>query len=280
MKVRSYQDVLDRILTAIGKSPHLTICHHSNSTTTPSSSLPYPLYCIQYTSKQPNSSLIYISAGIHGDEPAGVECAIRLIEQLSDKKRYKYWDSLLDRFNWMISPCDNPYGYERNIRENADGLDLNRMFETPQHTKETEFIADSLNHISIPKHISREKGSKRLAITVALDLHEDMDSDGFYLWERRRSYHTPIGDVIVNKVNTVCSINRTSKIEGHYNQNGVITLLDQITSKGWTRGRYLAEYEDTSCLILETPTWVDWNSRIKAHMMAIQAAIDMFANPM
>ncbi|RKU31859.1 hypothetical protein C6497_00835 [Candidatus Poribacteria bacterium] len=225
--------------------------------------------------------LVYVSAGIHGDEPAGVECAIRLIQQLSDNQQYKYWDFLLDTYNWMISPCDNPYGYERDTRENAVGLDLNRMFETPEQTKETEFIVESIRRIPQQKHINSHAGSNRLAITLALDLHEDMDSAGFYLWERRRTYHKPIGDAIVAKVNSVCNINRSSIIEGHHNDNGVITLLDQITSKGWTRGRYLAEHENTPCLILETPTRLDWNTRVKAHMVAIQAAIDMlYVNPL
>ncbi len=275
VRVRNYQDVLDRILPAIEKSELLTICHHSNSTPTPSNCLSYPLYCIRYTVKHSNSPLVYVSAGIHGDEPAGVECAVRLIEQLSDNQRYKYWDFLLDTYNWMISPCDNPYGYERDMRENSVGLDLNRMFETPGHAKETEFIVESLKRNQQQKHISSDEGSERLTINLALDLHEDMDSAGFYLWERRRTYHTPIGDAIVNKVNSVCSINRTSTIEGHHNINGVITLLDQITSKGWTRGRYLAEYENTPCLILETPTRLTWDTRITAHMMAVQTAIDM-----
>ena len=85
VKVRNYQDVLDRILPAIEKSELLTICHYSDSTPSPSNSLSYPLCSIRCTSKQSNSPLVYVSAGIHGDDPAGVECAIRLIEQLSDK---------------------------------------------------------------------------------------------------------------------------------------------------------------------------------------------------
>lgn len=275
VRVRNYQDVLERILPAIDKSDLLTICHHSDSTPSPSNSLSYPLYCIRYTVKHSNSPLVYVSAGIHGDEPAGVECAVRLIEQLSDNQRYKYWDFLIDTYNLIISPCDNPYGYERDIRENSVGLDLNRMFETPRQVKETEFIVESLERSQQQKDISNDDGSKQFAITLALDLHEDMDSTGFYLWERRKSYHTPIGDAIINKINSVCSINRTPIIEGHHNDNGVITLLDQITSKGWTRGRYLAEYEDTPCLILETPTRLTWDTRITTHMMAVQTAIDL-----
>src|SRR6185369_15000580 len=58
---------------------------------------------------------IYISAGIHGDEPAG-PLAVR---------------ELLARNNWpdcadiWICPCLNPTGFQLNKRESAHGADLN-----------------------------------------------------------------------------------------------------------------------------------------------------------
>lgn len=277
MKVRNYQDVLDRIFPALDRSEQLTVCHHTHSALPHSEYPSYPLYCLYYTNSLSSSPLIYVSAGIHGDEPAGVECAIRIIEQLSDHRQYNYCESLLDKFNWVISPCDNPFGYERDIRENRVGLDLNRMFENPNQTLETEFITKSLMRLpyhKVQKHLSENIESKRVTIEIALDLHEDKDSSGFYLWERRKANHSPIGTAIVNKVEAVCPINQESMIEDHTNVNGVITLLDQVTSKGWTRGRYLAEQENTRCLILETPTRLDWDTRINAHMLALQAVIE------
>lgn len=277
MRVRNYADVTDRILAAVGKSERLTVWHQATTAPSPT---PYPLYCLRYTAQPKNPSLIYVSAGIHGNEPAGVECAIRLIELLAGNHQT---NSLFpfDTYNWLISPCDNPYGYERDIRENAEGLDLNRVFDDPTSCSETTFIVESLQQFQ-PRHTQKQLGQntmdKRHRLQLALDLHEDIDSSGFYLWERRRSQHLPIGAAVVNNVETICSINREHLIEDHRNKNGVITLLDRVTTKGWTRGRYLGEQVNTRCLILETPTRLDWETRIAAHMVAIKTAIKNVSN--
>lgn len=273
MKVRNYADVTDRILEALRKSEQLTVWHQASIA--PSS---YTLSCLRWTAKQKSSPLIYVSAGIHGDEPAGVECAVRLIELLADHDKNNPFP--FNEYNWLISPCDNPHGYERDIRENAAGLDLNRMFETPTLCPETTFIAQSLQR---KKSVHVEKGNnniitEKVAIELALDLHEDNDSDGFYLWERRTSQCFPIGNVIVKNVEKLCAINQDPLIEKHRNENGVITLLDKVTTKGWTRGRYLAEQINTRCLILETPTQLEWETRIAVHMKAIQTAVKSTLN--
>ena len=274
MRIRNYADIVQRILHAVKKSERLTVWHQAKTAPPANLSLnpPYPLYCLHYTSQQNNSSTIYVSAGIHGDEPAGVECAIRLIEQLANNEEHNHSTFPIDKYNWLISPCDNPFGYEQNIRENDAGLDLNRMFRTPHQCPETAFISESL--LCLQCQPFRNTNTKRnLTIDLALDLHEDSDSNGFYLWERRTSQCFPIGNAVIKNVEGLCPINRKPIIENHCNGNGVITLLDKITTKGWTRGRYLAEQVNTRCLILETPTQLEWETRIGVHRIAIQTAI-------
>ena len=257
MKVRNYADVVTRLLTALEKSNHLTVWHRMSTQS-------YPLYCLHYAAEHTDTALIYVSAGIHGDEPAGVECAIRLIELLADKQQCNLYPFPLDEYNWLISPCDNPYGYEHDLRENDEGFDLNRMFEAPIQYAETTFISESL---------LRTQEHNNTKVQLALDLHEDRDSDGFYLWERRASMTLPIGDEVIQQVRQECPINQRYMIEDHCNDNGVITLLDSVTTKGWTRGRYLAEQIKTRCLILETPTTLNMDARVKTHMLSIQTAV-------
>src|SRR5688572_24827862 len=59
---------------------------------------------------------IYLSAGIHGDEPAGPLALLELFTA-------GFFDT---RANWFICPLLNPSGFLRGTRENADALDLNR----------------------------------------------------------------------------------------------------------------------------------------------------------
>src|SRR5262249_26258888 len=66
-------------------------------------------------------SRIYISAGIHGDEPAGPLAARQLLEE-------NEWPA--DVSLWLL-PCLNPTGFELHRRENAKGIDLNRQYHQP-----------------------------------------------------------------------------------------------------------------------------------------------------
>ena len=53
---------------------------------------------------------IYISAGIHGDEPAGPLAALRLLQE-------NRWPEHAEIF---LLPCLNPVGFTLNQRENAE----------------------------------------------------------------------------------------------------------------------------------------------------------------
>src|SRR5688572_20217769 len=68
--------------------------------------------------KPDTSRKIYISTGIHGDEPAG-PLAIRQL-MLEDR-----WPANAEIW---VCPCLNPTGFLLNRRESAKGVDLNRDY--------------------------------------------------------------------------------------------------------------------------------------------------------
>ncbi len=75
--------------------------------------------------------LLFIG-GVHGDEPEGVELAMRLLEHLKlSPKQHTYTP-------WILIPCLNPDGYENNSRTNANGVDLNRNYPAKNWQKEYE----------------------------------------------------------------------------------------------------------------------------------------------
>jgi len=58
---------------------------------------------------------VYVSAGIHGDEPAGPLAVRQLLQADAWPAGPGYW----------ICPCLNPGGFRLHRRENPEGLDLN-----------------------------------------------------------------------------------------------------------------------------------------------------------
>ncbi len=65
---------------------------------------------------------IFIFAAIHGNEQAGIPLCYRLMERL------RHRCDLLDKYRILIIPNANPDGVVRNVRGNANGIDLNRNF--------------------------------------------------------------------------------------------------------------------------------------------------------
>src|SRR5580658_1412778 len=61
---------------------------------------------------------IYLSAGIHGDEPAPPLALLSMIESGD-------FDA---RATWFLCPLLNPDGFVTGVRENASGIDLNRDY--------------------------------------------------------------------------------------------------------------------------------------------------------
>ncbi len=95
---------------------------------------------------------------MHGDEPAGPLAVLRLLQEDD-------WPG--DAAIWLC-PCLNPTGFPLNRRENASGIDLNRDY---RHLQSAEVRA----------HVAWLERQPRF--DLALCLHEDWESNGFYLYE-------------------------------------------------------------------------------------------------
>ncbi len=101
---------------------------------------------------------IHLSAGVHGDEPAGVLALPALIE-----------NEALDRaFSYRIWPCMNPTGFDARTRRSADGIDINRTFGRGGSSPEARAIVMS----------NRDR-----KFVLALDLHEDDEAAEPYCYE-------------------------------------------------------------------------------------------------
>src|SRR5882724_1465461 len=86
-----------------------------------------PLFALTKRTPGPRPR-IYLSAGIHGDEPAPPLALLRLLDQ-------GFFDA---RATWFLCPLLNPIGMSLRTRENADKIDLNRDY---RQTKSVEIAA-------------------------------------------------------------------------------------------------------------------------------------------
>ena len=255
-KVRSYTEVIHRLKNLRERLNNFVItklgevhCSTEN----------YDMFCIQVgTSANPYVKRICLAAGIHGDEPAGVEAMLTFLENFDE------YAALLEGVEVIILPCDNPFGYERNVRGNADGLDLNQQFRDSNRTPEILMIKKAIGQYNFD---------------MSLDFHEDVEAEGFYLWERKFPNLKSIGDAVIQRMAQEYPIERKSQIEGFPNRQGVILLDNRPLEKGWTLEHYLFRNGTKYCLTLETPVNMSLQKRVEMHLFALKTSLQLLMLP-
>lgn len=193
---------------------------------------------------------LYLSAGIHGDEPAGPLAVRQLL-------RENRWPANLEI--WLC-PCLNPTGFANNRRENQHGQDLNRQY---LHLEAAETRA----------HVDWLKTAPIFDVTLCL--HEDWESNGFYLYELNPDARPTHADDIIRKVTEVCPIDLSPEIEGRPAAGGVIRpSLDVQTRPQWPEAFWLLNYKTRHSYTLESPS--DFALDVRIHALA--NAVNVVAN--
>ena len=216
----------------------------------------YPLFRARLGSPGEGKLRVMIDAGIHGDEPAGVEAALRFIEANAAN------EDLLSRFAFTIFPCNNPTGWERDTRENADGIDLNRSFNVRKLPAEAAIISDAL---------------QGHCFDLIFEMHEDVDAAGLYLYELTEDPETYVGEKIIEAVEASgYPVNGNIRIEGMSATGGIIR---RKKVSGFRKTRLpLAIYAYRTCgghvITLEPPASVlSFEERVKVELMALGIAL-------
>ena len=195
------------------------------------------------------ASRIYISTGIHGDEPAGPMAARQLLQE-------NVWP---DNVSLWLCPCLNPTGFALNKRENAAGVDLNREYLEPK-------APETLAHIAWLK--------RQPAFDLCLCLHEDWESHGFYVYELNPDARPSLAEKITASVAEVCPIDRSESIEGREARDGIIRPnLDPRSRPLWPESFYLLTYKTRLSYTLEAPSDFPLSVRVSALVAAVRAAM-------
>jgi protein MpaA len=192
---------------------------------------------------------IYVSTGIHGDEPAGPLAALKLIQDNG-------WPETAELF---LVPCLNPAGFVLNRRENGAGLDLNRDYRNPKSAEVRAHIA----------WLERQP-----AFDLYLCLHEDWESHGFYLYEQNPDARPSLAEKMTGAVRNVCPIDLSETIEGRAAQHGIVRPnINPQERPDWPEAFYLITNKSRLGYTLEAPSDFPLPTRVKALVAAVNAAL-------
>lgn len=200
-----------------------------------------------------NPRRILISGGIHGDEPAGVETICSFLEN-------KLYNKFLDNWEFTLLPCINPSGFEVGTRNNQDDIDLNRMFREATAPQEVDFVKTVLDQ----------------PYELDLELHEDIDSPGYYLYQKDQSAElSSLGRVILDRVESIHPLNLAEEIEEVPADRGLLSRLSEPDEmEWWPMALYAFTRGCSHVFTLETSPALPMAVRVKAHLLAIQTALE------
>ena len=205
-------------------------------------------YRRSHSSTSPN---IYLSTGIHGDEPSGPSAILNLLKENA-------WPAA----NLWLVPCINPTGFRLNTRENKDGVDLNRDY---RHLKSPEVRA----------HVAWLNQQPRFDLNLIL--HEDWESNGFYVYELNPGRRRSLAEDIVQSVREVCAIETAEKVDDWECRAGIIRPnVDPMNRPQWAEAVWLSVHKTQQSYTLETPSDFSLEYRARAHITAVRGALRSF----
>jgi len=203
--------------------------------------------------KTQNPKRVYLSTGIHGDEPAGPLAALKLIEE-------NRWP---ENLNLWFCPCLNPIGFTLNTRENAQGIDLNREYLNP--------LAEEIKaHI---QWLERQPD-----FDLSLLMHEDWESHGFYLYEQNPDARASLAEPMIEAISKVCPIDPNEIIEDRPAKNGIIRpSIDPKLRLKWPEAFYMINYKTRLSYTLEAPSDYPISTRADALVAAVRTAVGLIS---
>jgi hypothetical protein len=221
-----------------------------------------PIWRVAYRPFQTDLKHVLILAGVHGNEPAGVEYVLSLIERL------RAVPGSATLFDMDIIPMINPWGWVHELPVTRGRIDIANDF--------TRFDSPEAR---ILRRFLREK-----RYDLVLDLREDPLATGFYL--RRYALGDTEGSTrIVDRIRTA-GYPIESDPGGMFlkPQNGItdiplwgltfLRLTRQLTVAG-----YLRQNVSSGVFTVVTPATLPIADRIAMQRMAVEGLLTDYAEP-
>jgi len=207
----------------------------------------YPLV-VAFSWPYPDQSGLYLSAGIHGDEPAG---PLALLEAVRG-------GLLSADTNLVLFPLLNPTGASRGTRENSRGLDLNRDYRQPVSIEVQAHVRWLLEH--------------GFCYRAVLGCHEDWECGGGYLYELNPEGAPSLCPSLLEALAPICGVETTATIDGWpTNGEGVIHPPSETLQRPlWPESIFLVHHFTRLSYTVETPSSLPLQKRIAAQLEAIR----------
>ena len=193
----------------------------------------------------------YLSAGIHGDEPAGPLAALELLRS----------GFLAPDRSWTLCPALNPVGLAAGTRENGEGVDLNR---------------DYLRLRSAEVRAHRAWLETQPVPDLFLSLHEDWESTGFYFYEINCGEDRPDrAAAILEAVRPSLPPEPEETIDDHAvrSPGWIYHPAEADFPDDWPEAIFVVESGCPLSFTFETPSAAALALRIAAHVAAVRAVL-------
>jgi len=235
----------------------------------------HPIYAAVTKNYRKDLPRIILSAGIHGEEPAGVYTLLEFI----NRGIVKY----LDHFSFLILPCLNPHGFTRGVRFSRDVLDLNRSFDNVSGPPEVVAVKDLLRRFPGPYRLAIDFHETDTHMPRGKNLSVENNPAGFYMYETTRTGRPVLGPVIIRGIrNSGHPVSRRRSVYGAECRNGLIYSTPPehpdypaLPEFNGTLDWYLLKNGHTDhFLATETPTAWPLKRRIAVQKKALTHALD------
>lgn len=194
---------------------------------------------------------IYLSSGIHGDEPAGPLAALALMDI----------GAFPEGRHCIVCPALNPGGLAAASRTNRLGADLNRDY-LHMFTPETAAHSRWLESRPIPG--------------LFVSLHEDWETAGFYFYEiNLGDDDTDRASDLLAAVSPYFQAEPGPEIDGHAVRapGWIFHRAEADLPDAWPEAIWLAKRGCPLSFTFETPSLADLGSRVAAHVAGVRALL-------
>lgn len=213
----------------------------------------YPIFAVTFNNNLKIQRTVCLVGGIHGEEPAGPLALLKFLKIFQPKKYPKT--------KIIILPVANPTGFDRGVRQNFLGWDINRHFFDKKLVAENKIIYNFL---------------KKEKMDILYTLHEDFERKEFYLYilEHKES---GVAKKVIKLAKQFFPIYKKRLIEGCVAKEGVITYrlnkkLRTMNAEGSLENWAL--YRGTPLVLAtETPIQTSLTKRITFYIKALNLLI-------